>query len=154
MMGHVSDQRPIRGHETLPHTADVGLRGWGPTREAAFEEAAVALGELTAEIRADKRRVRSRTEQVEIEARDAIGLAYAWLNELVGLIDVRGAVSEPTVEVIEGAEGSWRLRGSVGLVLFDGNRVRRRADVKSATYHRLSIAEDAGTWTMTAYLDV
>ena len=37
-------EEPIdRGWEQFPHDADVGLRGWGPSIEVAFEQAALAL---------------------------------------------------------------------------------------------------------------
>ncbi|MGH2528104.1 MAG: archease [Actinomycetota bacterium] len=34
------------GYELLDHTADVGIRSWGPSPEAAFEQAAWALVDL------------------------------------------------------------------------------------------------------------
>ena len=53
------------------------------------------------------------------------------------------------------AEGAWTLRARVATVPFDGVRVRRRADVKAATYHGLEVApEPDGGWRLTAYLDV
>jgi tRNA nucleotidyltransferase (CCA-adding enzyme) len=143
-----------RGHEPLPHTADVGLRAWGPTPAAAFEEAAMALGELTADVATDGGRASAGGERIEIEGRDLVGLAYAWLNELVGLIDVSGALDMVRVETVSPSADGWRLQATVDLVGFDGVLVRRGADVKSATYHGLDVVDEAGAWTITAYLDV
>jgi SHS2 domain-containing protein len=43
----------------------------------------------------------------------------------------------------------------VATIPFDGVLVRRRADVKAATYHRLEVAPAPdGGWRLTAYLDV
>lgn len=150
----VDGDRRDRGHEALPHTADVGLRGWGPTAAAAFEEAGAALAELTAEFVAPEGVHRARREAIALEAHDLVGLAYAWLNELVALVDIHGAIADVEIASIERTTDDWRLRGRVGLAPFDGQVVRRRADVKSATYHGLSVVDDDGAWTLTAYIDV
>ena len=143
-----------RGHEALPHTADVGLRGWGPTAAVAFEEAAAALADLTAELVAPEGVQRARPEAIDLGAYDLVGLAYAWLNELVGLIDLHGAIVDLDIAAIERTADRWRLRGRVGLTSFDGQAVRRRADVKSATYHGLTVEDEDGAWTLTSYIDV
>ena len=157
MMDEMSERRSGRGHETLPHTADVGLRGWGPTMVIAFEESAIALAELTSETVAASGKVKAmseRIERVELVAADLVGLAYAWLNELVGLIDLHGALRGGRVSAVVRSDDGWILRGSAGFVPFDGVAVRRRADVKSATYHGLAVDGANGAWTVTAYLDV
>jgi SHS2 domain-containing protein len=35
-----------RGHDTIEHTADMGICGWGRIENDAFEEAALAMFEL------------------------------------------------------------------------------------------------------------
>lgn len=146
--------RRVRGHEPLAHTADVGLRGWGPTAAVAFLEAGIALSDLTADFVAPEGRFRGRREEVVLQTRDIVALAYAWLNELVGLIDLHGAIADIELPIIERERDGWRLLARVGLAPFDGQAVRRRADVKSATYHGLTVVDDDGTWTVTAYIDV
>ncbi|HWP62165.1 MAG TPA: archease [Candidatus Binatia bacterium] len=170
-----------RGHRILPHTADAGIAAEGPTLEAVFEEAAVAVAELSADV--DRSVLAPAEEQaeaagraieagggamaggastrapllrrsVELTAPDLVGLAFAWLNECIGLVDVAGAIVGCRVfAVAEDADGA-RLRASVDLVPFDGVRVRRRADVKSATYHGLAVERRPGGWSLTAYLDL
>lgn len=156
-----------RSHRVLAHTADVGIEARGPDLPAIFEEAALALADLTAD--------RSRgtgstmgegadpvvpaslsTRTVRLEAADPVALAFAWLNELVATIDVDGALAELQVTVVEAvADGGWRLEAVIATEPFDGSRVRRRADVKSATYHGLAVEPaGAGDWVLTAYLDV
>ena len=165
-MGHGTARR---GHEILAHTADAGLCARAPDLPSLFEEAAAALGELAADVDpaepADEIRV-------ELVALDLVGLAYAWLNELIGLADVRAAAigrsRVDSVEVEPGdrpgkgpgeagerpGEGSVVLRAIVDLVPC-GRGARPRLDVKSATYHGLTVEPDpGGGWTLTAYLDV
>jgi SHS2 domain-containing protein len=156
-----------RRHETLAHTADVGLRASGPDLAALFEEAAAALAGLMADVAADA--PVSLDETVRLEAPDLPALAYAWLNELIGLADARrAALVVATVDRAERAEpaeraeraagagsaGAWILEGRVRLASLAGPGVRSRLGVKSATYHRLTVEAVPGGWAMTAYLDV
>ncbi len=100
----------------------------------------------------------TRTERlrrsVELSAPDLVGLAFAWLNECIGLVDVAGAIDGCRVFAVEETPEGVRLRASLDLVPFDGVRVRRRADVKSATYHGLAVEPTPGGWRLTAYLDI
>src|SRR5512143_3861612 len=77
-----------RGWEQFPHDADVGLRGFGPSLEVAFEQAALALtGIVTdAEIAA--------TTKVEVscEAPDVELLLVEWLNAIIYEMAVRNMV--------------------------------------------------------------
>lgn len=91
---------------------------------------------------------------VELSAPDLVGLAFAWLNECIGLVDVAGAIDGCRVFAVEEATSGVRLRASLDLVPFDGVRVRRRADLKSATYHGLAVEPTSGGWRLTAYLDI
>jgi SHS2 domain-containing protein len=152
---------PIRGHTLLPHTADVAIAAHGPDPAAVLEEAAVALAELAADV--DPSAVArdpaaaatgTRPSTVELEAGDLAALAFAWLNELIARIDVEGALADVTVARVEPGGPGWRLRAVVTHVPFDGEQVRRRADVKSATYHELVVERRDGGWAMTAVLDV
>ena len=62
--------------EHFPHDADVGIRGLGPTPEAAFEQAALALKEVvtTAEVAPNIK------VEVSCEAPDRELLFIDWLN--------------------------------------------------------------------------
>ena len=156
-----------RGHEILAHTADAGLRTWAPDLPALFEEAAAALAELAADVDAGGL---ADTVPVELTAPDLVGLAYAWLNELIGLADARAAaIARARVESVRlgplpaaahghrqdrSDEQPAELRATIDLVS-RGPRARPRVDVKSATYHRLAVEPlPDGGWTLTAYLDV
>jgi len=145
------------GHRILPHTADAGIAAEGPTLEALFEEAAAAIAELSADVEGSEpgegAGVRQR-RSVELTAPDLVGLAFAWLNECIGLVDVVGAIVGCRVFAVDVGPDAARLRASLDLAPFDGVRVRRRADVKSATYHGLAVEPIEGGWSLTAYLDI
>ena len=146
-----------RGHRPLPHTADVGLEAWAADLPGLFEEAAVALGELSADIAPGV--PLHDPEPIELDAGDPAGLAFTWLNELIGLADRSGeALLRTEVERVDahesGGRSAWRMRGCAWFVPLDGKLVRRRSDVKSATYHRLAVRRAGEGWILTAYLDV
>ncbi len=146
-----------RGHEQLPHTADAGLRAWAPNLPALFEEAARALAETAADL--PPQPGLGVPEAIELAAGDPVGLVFAWLNELIGLADSRGAALVRTeVDRVDAHEASghpaWRMRGHAWFLPTDGELVRRRIDVKSATYHGLAVERAGEGWTLVAYLDV
>lgn len=143
--------RVLRGHETLPHTADVGIRAVGPDLPALFEEAALAVAEIAADpvSRAADRPVA--VEKVDLLGADLPALVFAWLNELIGLVDIHGPLVRVEVQVVEPVAGTgWRLRGGAAF----GGTAAARLDIKSATYHGLAVEPVEGGWRLTAYLDV
>lgn len=141
-----------RGHRVLAHTADAGLEAWAPDAGALFEEAALALADISADV--EPGTAPTAREAVAVEAPDAEGLVFAWLNELIGLIDARGAaITGADVDLVR-LEDRPLVRATVRLAPFDGRRVRRRSDIKSATYHRLTVRRVQDGWSLVAYLDI
>lgn len=134
------------GFELLEHTADVGIRAFGPDLAEAFTQAALALAELMGV------RVPGPGERrlVRVEGEDEEDLLVAFLNELLylhetelagfGRIDVR--------EVSDRALEAWvelvPLRGP-------GSGVA----VKAATYHQVAVERRPdGTVEVRVYVDV
>jgi tRNA nucleotidyltransferase (CCA-adding enzyme) len=143
--------RVLRGHETLPHTADVGIRAVGPDLAALFEEAALAVAEIAADPASGAADRALAVEAVDLDGVDLPALAFAWLNELIGLVDIHGPLVRAEVRIVETvAGGGWRLRGRAAF----GGTAAARLDIKSATYHGLVVEPVAGGWRLTAYLDV
>jgi len=68
-----------RGWEQFPHDADVGLRGFGPSIEVAFEQAALALTGIVTDAGI------AATTRVEVacEASDIELLLVEWLNAII-----------------------------------------------------------------------
>lgn len=144
--------RVPRRHETIPHTADVGVRATGPDLPALFEEAAAAVADIAADAASSSaRQAGSLRETIALDAVDLPGLAFAWLNELIGLADIHGPLIRSEIATIDAVPGDgWRLSGRA---TFGGSAVPR-LDIKSATYHGLTVERIAGGWRLTAYLDV
>jgi SHS2 domain-containing protein len=122
-----------RGHRATPHTADTGIEAWGPTLDAAFEEAALGLFELMIEpISVEERE----THRVAVSGGDDGDLLVRWLNELLYLVDARGLVFHRFV-VERRAPGA--LVAMAYGEPFDPARHLPRTAVKAATYHQLAV---------------
>jgi SHS2 domain-containing protein len=144
--------RARRWHEAVDHTADVGLRAAAPDGEALFEEAAAALAELSADVGgADALHL----EVIEIMTGDLEQLMFRWLNELIGLAEVRGeALVRTEVSRVERGRMGWVVRGRAWFAPFDATGVRPRVQVKAVTLHRLRVTQAPKGWALEAYLDI
>jgi SHS2 domain-containing protein len=137
----------------------MGLRAEAPDLPGLFEEAASALADASADRGpGDERPSPGAEAAIDLAAADLAALAFAWLNELIGLAQSRGeALSRAVVTEVEQEPDGWRLRGRAAFVPFarrGRGGPRARVDVKSATFHRLAVRPARGGWEMTAYLDV
>ena len=130
-MGAAVAGRAAAGFELTDHTADVGLRVWGPSQAALFEQAALALSALVC----DPATVEPReTYTVIAEAQEGSpdALLVAWLNELLYRLDTDGIVfCGFSIEGLTHRYVSARVRGEQ----FDRQRHTSRLVVKAATYH-------------------
>jgi tRNA nucleotidyltransferase (CCA-adding enzyme) len=134
--------------ELFAHDADIGLRGFGATREAAFEQAARALTAVVT----DPRRVQPR-QAVEIacEAPDEELLLVDWLNALVYEMATRKMLFGRFAVRIE----SCRLHGKAWGEPVDVVRHSPAAEVKGATYTELYMAKRPdGRWVAQCVVDV
>jgi SHS2 domain-containing protein len=140
-----------RWHGTVGHTADVGLRATAGDGEGLLEEAAAALAELGSDVGVTHV---LQAQKIEIEAADLVQLVFRWLNELIGLAEVRGeALARTRVSKVAQTPDGWVVRGRAWFAPFDAN-VRPRLQVKAATLHRLSVTSGERGWALEAYLDV
>ncbi len=133
--------------ELFEHQADVGVRGFGSTREEAFEQAATAL---TAVI-TDPARVEARESvTVACEAPDDELLFAAWLNAVVYQMAVRGMLFSRFSVRIEGDHLVGRLWGERA----DVARHEPAVEVKGATYTALRVVNVDGSWMAQTVVDV
>lgn len=134
--------------EHFPHDADIGVRGFGPTREVAFKQAALAL---TAAV----------TDVARVEPREAIEIRCAAPNDELLLVEWLNAL------VFEMATrrmlfGSFSLRAEDGALQavargeeVDVERHRPATEVKGATYTALKVRRGAdGAWVAQCVVDV
>jgi SHS2 domain-containing protein len=121
------------GFTVFDHTADVGVRAWGPDVPAAFAQAARGLFSLLVPLDAVRE---ATTRELAVAAGDPESLLVAWLDELLfvfeteGLVFSRFDVALPTPTTLTAtAHGEP----------FDPDRHRGGVVVKAATYHQLAV---------------
>lgn len=133
------------GRELLEHTADLGVRAWGPSLEAAFEQAAWGLVDLL-----DARGTGGGTpRELRLSGPDVGSLLVEFLNELVFLCETTDAgISSVEVRRVSATE----LEADVGL----GPPEHRPEGVvvKAATYHELRVDRADDHAEVRVFLDV
>jgi SHS2 domain-containing protein len=134
-------------YETFEHEADIGIRGFGNTREEAFANAARALYSVMLNIdRVQPLKKRS----VSVSAPDQELLLVEWLNALLSLSDIERMVFSKFEVHIQGTT----LKGNAWGERLDRDRHETRVEVKGATYHMLAVMEKDGKFTAQCVVDV
>ena len=134
--------------EHFPHGADIGVRGIGATKEAAFEQAALAVSGVITDL---TRVVGRRMIAVQCEAADREALLVDWLNALVYEMAVRRMIFRRFEVHIEGN----RLKGRAWGEDVDVARHEPAVEVKGATYTSLFVGQNAdGSWVAQCVVDV
>ena len=128
--------------------ADVGLRGWGVTLEAAFRQTGLGLFALMVEPGSVAER-ESREVRAQGETRET--LLVNWLNDCLYVHDVEGFVARRIdLPVFE----EHRLHSVLWGEDVDPKRHRLGTLVKAATYHQLSISQAHDGWEIRVILDI
>ena len=146
MRGELRHERG--GWEHFPHGADVGIRGLGPTINAAFEQVATAL---TAAV-TDPNLVMPRERVVvSCEAPDVELLLVEWLNALIFEMATRRMLFRDFSVEIE----ANRLTGVARGEMVDVRRHQPATEVKGATFTCLKVVrEPSGLWMAQCVVDV
>ncbi len=142
-----------RGHETLEHTADMGLRGWGGSPAEAFEETALAMFELMVDRHGMAAEIDHR---LSIGGRDLTGLLIEFLNELLSFADIEDtAFVSVRIERLEGGGEDWELDAVIGGIPRGKCRKRLLSEVKAATWYGASVGRDSdGRWVAGCVVDL
>jgi tRNA nucleotidyltransferase (CCA-adding enzyme) len=144
----LSRSEAVRNWEHFPHQADMGIRGIGSTKEAAFEAAALAL---TAVITDPESVAQTRTVSIVCEAPDDELLLIDWLNALVYEMATRKMLfSRFDVHFNDHA-----LRAMAWGEPVEVARHQPAVEVKGATYTELLVKwDEQGYWIAQCVVDV
>jgi SHS2 domain-containing protein len=139
---------PEQGWDTFEHSADVGIRGWGPSLEQSFAQAACALSSLLV---VNWQLAEPETWiDIQAESYDLDGLFVAWINELVAQFDIQGQVFclfEPRIQ------GNLLQARVCGQSLLDRDW-ELGLEVKGATFAELFVGKVQGLWLAQCIVDV
>jgi len=134
-------------YELFSHPADQGIRGYGETKEEAFQEIAKALQSLMA----DLKKVEVKTEdEVKIKAIDEESLLINWLNELLYLFDVKGNIYKEFKVNIKNNELKAIVKGEE----YDPKKHGSGDIIKAITYNQLEIKKENNLWIVQCVVDV
>lgn len=139
------------GYAFIDHTADVAADLSGTTLPELFRFAAQALMDTITDVNGVHPLV---TQAVTLEAPTIEDLLVDWLNELIYRFEVHNMLVSDATVTIEAAGGRWVLGGTVAGEMLDPERHPSRVLVKSATYHGLTVREDASGWTARIVFDI
>lgn len=157
----MSDEMKNTGWEHFPHQADIGIRGLGPTREQAFEQAAIALIAVITD--PDKVEPEEKLE-ITCQAPDNELLFVDWLNSLLYEMDTRKMLfsrfdvcieERPQAEKDTSGASQHRLNATAWGQKTDVSKHHPAVEVKAATYTALSVRQDEnGNWIAQCIVDV
>ena len=138
---------PKRRWQHFPHAADIGICGYGPSAESAFEEAASAL---TAAVTTAPVAALTRVE-ISCDAADIELLFVAWLNAIIYEMAVRQMLFGRFEVSIKGGA----LAGAIWGEPVDRARHEPACEPKGATFTELRVGQDAsGAWFARCVVDV
>ena len=134
--------------ELFAHDADIGVRGFGPTREVAFEQGAIALMHA---IGAGADVTPKQMVSVACTAPDCEVLFVDWLNALIFEMATRSMLfSRFRVGIADGA-----LRAEAWGEPIDLARHEIAVEAKGATFTALKVTQGPdGTWVAQCVVDV
>lgn len=134
------------GHRGLPHTADIRVEAWAPTREECIAEAVLGVVECFV----DTSGASSGEDQVcRVRASSDEDLLVGVLDELVYLVDTTGSV--PVGALVEPVEGGADVR----FRLVPTDEVTQTGAVpKAVSLHELHMGPGPEGWSCAVTLDV
>lgn len=134
--------------EHFAHGADIGVRGIGPTKEAAFEQVALALSSVITDLKSVRPSV---AVKITCEAPTDDLLLVDWLNALVYEMATRRMLFSAFVVTIE----SSRLEATAWGEDIDRMRHEPAVEIKGATYTALCVERlEDGHWLAQCVVDV
>ena len=145
---HEPGQQVVSSWEHFPHVADMGVRGIGPTLDAAFEQAAIAMTAVVTDTEAIEPK---ETIDIVCQAPNVELLLVDWLNAIVYEMATRKMLFGRFSASIRGNS----LNGSISGEPINVERHAPAAEVKGATLSELEVARDPeGRWHAQCILDV
>jgi predicted phosphoribosyltransferase/SHS2 domain-containing protein len=146
--GPGGSRSPDAHWELFPHQADMGVRGIGPTRERAFEQAALALTAVAVDpdLVDDAQAV-----EIRCEAPDDEVLLVDWLNAIVFEMSTRRMLFARFDVRIQ----DHRLLGTAWGEPVDVSRHQPAVEIKGASMTELRVGRrEDGSWVAQCVVDV
>lgn len=137
----------------LDHSSDIGFEGRGETIEVAFEQGAMALFNLMAELDQIQQ---SNSTTIEIGGETLEELYYEWLSELLSLSNLNGEIfSKFSIDKLQQVQrNEFHLKGTAWGEKIDLSKHNLGTEVKAITYMGLKVDQADGHWRARCVVDV
>ncbi|MCK4261861.1 archease [bacterium] len=138
----------MKKYETFNHTADLGIRVFGKTKEELFANAGYAMFDILIDLRNVQVK---KTLKIKQEAPNVEELFLSWLSELLyqynckEMVFKKFAIDKLTEEAI-----SARAQGEK----LDLRRHQLKTEIKAVTYHELKVQKLKDCWEGQVIFDV
>lgn len=134
------------GHRSVPHTADVRIEGWAPSRERCVAEAIAAMVDSFADVSGERP---TSTVGFRVEPRPDEDMLVAVLDEVIYLMDTTGRL--PVNAEVTHVEGGLDVR----LAMIETHRAELVGAVpKGVSLHELRFGRGEAGWLCSVTLDV
>jgi SHS2 domain-containing protein len=138
----------VQNYEVFEHTADIGLRIRGKDLKELFENAGLAVFQVSS--RRQYVKDKTHTDIIIRQKADSLDeLFINWLNELISVSAAKGLIFH-NIKV-------KNLQDNALEALITGSSVenyRVNTEIKAATYHQLKLEEKNGGWVAEVIIDV
>lgn len=136
-----------RRFEQFDHTADVGIQAFGASPAELFENAALGMFSLIADLKTVQE---DRRQDVAVESGSMEALLVEWLRELLFLHEVNDLIFTCfSVKEIS----ATHLRATVRSGPLVRGETETLRQIKAVTYHGLTIEEDTDGWRAKVIFD-
>jgi tRNA nucleotidyltransferase (CCA-adding enzyme) len=134
--------------EHYSHPADIGIRGFGPSKEEAFTQAALGLTAIIADLKTVEPKVEVK---ISCQDQDDEFLFVDWLNAVIYEMATRQMLFSRFEVSVENERLSARVFGEK----IDVKKHSPVVEVKAATYTDLKVGQDKnGDWVVQCVVDV
>lgn len=134
------------GHRTSPHTADLRIEAWAPTRERCIAE---AVSGLVASFAGNPLPPPDSTVECDVSGDDDAELLVAVLDEVIYRMDTAGQV--PAATEVVATPGGLRVR----FAMVDAATVTTSGAIpKAVSLHELRFGTAGDRWTCSVTIDV
>lgn len=134
--------------EHFPHEADMGIRGYGKSKEEAFEQAALAMTAVITDLQSV---VPDREIEVACESPDDEYLFTDWLNALIFEMATQNMLFSRFEVRLDGTRLKARVWGEEVSV----DKHHPAVEIKGATFTDLLVKrEQGGGWVAQCVVDV
>lgn len=135
-------------YELIDHTADFGIRVYGPTAKDLFHNAALALMDHLMEATKPRERL---TRQLRLEGDDWPDLMVNWLREILYLwVGEELLVRSVQIETLS----DGKLSARVEVEVFSPQHHVIKTEIKAVTYHQIQVADVGHQWEARIIFDI